>query len=103
VTEGFSAISCAPARGRYDRVHLGLLDLRVTGTDDPLTGTNDLRTRAFTFALPDGRRPTVRGFGSFGRPWAAPTCSSRASTACGGSGRSRPQREGVYRTAETGG
>jgi hypothetical protein len=46
-------------------MHLGLQDPRVTGTNDPITGTNDARTSAFTFALPDGHRPTVRGFGSF--------------------------------------
>ncbi|HUR23621.1 MAG TPA: hypothetical protein VMZ73_07095 [Acidimicrobiales bacterium] len=50
---------------QYDWVHLGLHDPRVTGTNDPITGTNDPRTSAFTFALPDGRRHTVRGFGSF--------------------------------------
>ena len=50
---------------QYDWVHLGLHDPRVTGTNDPITGTNDPGTSAFTFALPDGRRHTVRGFGSF--------------------------------------
>ena len=50
---------------QYDWMHLGLHDPRVTGTNDPITGTNEPPTSAFTFALPDGRRHTVRGFGSF--------------------------------------
>jgi deferrochelatase/peroxidase EfeB len=50
---------------QYDWVHLGLHDPRVTGTNDPITGTNDPGTSAFSFASPDGRRHTVRGFGSF--------------------------------------
>ena len=40
---------------QYDWINLGLLDPRLTGTNDPLVGANDAAFSRFSFPLgPDG-------------------------------------------------
>lgn len=50
---------------QYDWINLGLQDPGITGTNDPLVGTNDPRTSSFTFWTLEHQWLTLTGISSF--------------------------------------
>lgn len=50
---------------QYDWMNLGLQDPGITGTNDPMVGTNDPRTSSFTFWTEETKWRTVTGIPSF--------------------------------------
>jgi len=50
---------------QYDWINLGLQDPGITGTNDPLVGTNDPRTSSFAFWTREHQWQTVTSIPSF--------------------------------------
>jgi hypothetical protein len=48
-----------------DWLNLGLQDPRITGSNDPMLGANDLKTSWFDLPLRSGRTIRLRGFPRF--------------------------------------
>ena len=68
----FEAMSC-------DWLNLGLQDPRITGSNDPISGTNDPATSWFDLPLKSGARSGCADCRNLSRRGAAPIRSCRAS------------------------